>query len=241
MKTQQMFEAGIPAGLGTAPRPALPRTAPLNRARTVAIVEVTALAAVLLSYIWGWHGAFHGSFFVVLGLYFGIGITSHILRRESPRDIGFRLDNAPRALLNAAMIVVPAIAIVLLIGLALDSWHFSSPERSMLGAPWLFAWALAQQYGLLCFFYRRFLDIFGKETWAAVSASLAFAAFHLPNPFLVPVTLAAGLAACRLYRREPNVLVLGLAHAMISFFLFSSLPVSVTFGLRVGPGFFVLH
>lgn len=241
MKSERMIEAGLPSGLGTASQPVLPRSPAMSTSRTLAVIEVTALIALLLSYIWGWHGAFHGSNFVVLGLYFGIGITSHILRRESPHDIGFRLDNVPGALLNTAMIVVPAIAITLLIGLALDSWHFNSPEHALLGAPWLLAWALAQQYGLLCLFYRRFLEIFGKETWAAASASLAFAAFHLPNPFLVPVTLAAGLAACTLYRREPNVLVIGLAHAMISYFLFCSLPLSITHGLRVGPGFFGLH
>jgi hypothetical protein len=241
MKSERMVEAGLPAGLGTSPQPLLPRTAALQGVRRLAIVEVTAMIALLLSYIWGWHGAFRGAFFVMLGLYFGLGIASHILRRESPHDIGFRLDNIPRALLNAAVIVVPAIAIALLIGLALDSWHFGSVERALAGGPWLLTWALAQQYGLLCFFYRRFMEIFGKEPWATVSAALAFATFHVPNPFLVPVTLAAGLAACTLYRREPNVPVIGLAHAMISYFLLCSLPVSVTYGLRVGPGFFALH
>jgi CAAX prenyl protease-like protein len=241
MKSKRMIEAGISASLGTAPPAALPRAAPLPNRRRVAVIEVTALIALLLSYIWGWQGAFAGSFFVVLILYFGVGLTSHVLRRESLHDIGLRLDNLPRALANGAMIFVPAIAITLLIGLALDSWHFTSLQRVVVGAPTLYAWALAQQYGLLCFLYRRFVDIFGQEPRAAASAAVTFALFHAPNPFLAPVTLAAGLAACTLYRREPNVLVIGLGHAMISYCLLCSLPLSVTHGLRVGPGFFALH
>jgi membrane protease YdiL (CAAX protease family) len=70
---------------------------------------------------------------------------------------------------------------------------------------------------------------------------VAFATFHLPNPFLVPVTLAAGLAACTLYRREPNLFVIGLSHAMVSYFLLCCLPISVTHGLRVGPGYFAFQ
>ena len=231
MKSEPVVVAA-PAALGAAS---------LKSARTAAVIEVTAMIALLLSYIWGWQGAFRGSFITLLVLYFGLGLVSHIRRGETPRDIGLRIENVPRALVNAAIIFVPVIALALLIGLALDSWHFRSLETVVAGAPSMLAWALAQQYGLLCFLYRRFRDIFGTEHRAAVSASLAFALFHVPNPFLVPVTLAAGLAACTLYRREPNVLVIGLAHAMTSYSLLCSLPGSVTYGLRVGPGFFALH
>jgi len=209
--------------------------------RAIALFEVSAMIALLLSYIWLWHGAFRGSFLVVLALYFGLGVTSHLLRRESARELGIRLDNVPRALRNAAIVFVPVIVLALLVGHVLDSWHFASWERTLVEAPWLVAWALAQQYGLLCFIYRRFGDVFGHLSSATASASVAFATFHLPNPFLVPVTLAAGVAACTLYRREPNVLVIGLAHAMISYVLLCSLPPGVTHGLRVGPGYFALH
>ncbi len=213
----------------------------MNQDRTVALFEVSALVALLLSYIWGWQHAFPGSFRVVLVLYFGLGIMSHLIRHESPHEIGIRLDNFPRALLNAAVLVVPAVAVVLLIGLALDSWHFHSWEHTLVELPFLFAWALAQQYGLLCVIYRRLMDIFGNSAAATAGASTAFALFHLPNPFLTAVTLAAGAAACTLYRREPNVLVTGLAHTLISFVLLCSLSPDITHGLRVGPGYFALR
>jgi membrane protease YdiL (CAAX protease family) len=208
--------------------------------RRVALFEVAAMIALLLSYIWLWQRTFTGAFHVVLVMYFAIGVAGHFLRRESPREIGFRLDNTYRALLSAGVYVVPAIAVTVLVGFALDSWHFPSWRRTLTGAPWLYAWALAQQYGLICVLYRRSNEILGSDSAATAIASAAFAMFHLPNPFLVAVTLAAGVVACRLYRREPNIFVISLAHAMISFVLLCSLPLSVTHGLRVGPGYFVL-
>jgi hypothetical protein len=205
--------------------------------RTIAFLEVSAMIAILLSYIWGWQRAFVGASQLVLVLYFGLALVSHLLRGESARQVGLRFDNLPRALRNAAVVVVPAVLLALAIGFALDGWHFHSGSQTARGAPWLLAWATAQQYGLLGFFYRRFLEIFGGPLAATAGASVTFAAFHVPNGFLVAVTLAAGAAACTLYRREPNLLAIGAAHAMLSFFLFYSLPFDVTHGLRVGPGY----
>ena len=72
---------------------------------------------------------------------------------------------------------------------------------------------------------------------ATASAAVTFATFHMPNVFLVAVTLAAGVAACTLYRRETNLFAIGIAHALVSVVLLCSLPDSVTHGLRVGPGY----
>lgn len=205
--------------------------------RRVALLEVSAMTALLLSYIWGWKGTFSGASQLIIVLYFGIGITSHLLRHETARQIGLRIDNVPRALRNAAVVIVPAAVVVLAIGLILGSWHFYPWQQTVRGAPWALVWATAQQYGLLCFFYRRFLEIFGGPAAATAAACVTFALFHLPNPFLTAVTLAAGAVACTLYRREPNLFVIGLAHATISFVMLCSLPFSVTHGLRVGPGY----
>lgn len=53
------------------------------------------------------------------------------------------------------------------------------------------------------------------------------------------MTLFAGALSCWLYRRVPNLLVLGFMHAALSIAIARSLPYEITFGLRVGPGFFV--
>ncbi len=207
----------------------------------LAILEVASMVAILLSYIWGWQGRFAGASLLIVVLYFGLAVTGHLLRRESPVHLGLRIDNVPRALRNVATIVAPTVLVALATGLALGSWHFPSWGHMLEEAPWMVAWGTAQQYGLLCFFYRRFLEIFGGPWAATLGAAVAFATFHVPNGFLIGVTLAAGTAACILYRREPNVWVIGIAHALISFVLVCSLPGTVTHNLRVAPGYLALH
>ncbi len=195
------------------------------------------MLVALLSYIWAWQGAFAGASLLIVALFGGLGLISHLRRHETAQHLGLRADNLPRALRNAVSFVAPAVAVALGIGLALGTWHFPSWSRILEGAPWMLAWATAQQYGLLCFFYRRFLEIFADPTAATASAAVTFATFHMPNVFLVAVTLAAGVAACTLYRRETNLFAIGIAHALVSVVLLCSLPDSVTHGLRVGPGY----
>lgn len=210
-----------------------------RKSHTAAILEIATMIAALLSYIWGWQGAFAGASGLILVLYVGIGILSHARRGESACQLGLRVDNLPYALRNAAALVAPAVLVLLAIGIALDSLHFSWSQTAK-NAPWLIAWGTAQQYGLLCFFYRRFLEIFGGPWLATICAATTFATFHAPNGFLIAITLAAGVAACTLYRRTPNVLAIGIAHAVISFMLVCALPYDVTHGLLVGPAYLAL-
>jgi hypothetical protein len=124
-----------------------------SESHTAAILEIAAMIAALLSYIWGWQGAFAGASGLILVLYVGIGILSHARRGESAWQLGLRVDNLPYALRNAAALVAPAVLVLLAIGITLDSLHFSWSQTAK-NAPWLIAWGTAQQYGLLCF-YRR--------------------------------------------------------------------------------------
>ncbi|HVY80141.1 MAG TPA: CPBP family glutamic-type intramembrane protease [Steroidobacteraceae bacterium] len=208
--------------------------------RAAALLEVGAMVAILLSYIWWWQGAFPGASLLMVALYFGIGILSHARRGERPREIGIAPHRLPRALRNVALVVVPAIAVTLAIGSAMDSWHFRGWEHPIIAVTSMLAWATAQQYGLLCFFYRRFCDIFVSRWAASAGASAVFATMHAPNGFLIAVTAAAGLVACALYRRVPNVLAIGIGHAALSYVLLCALPFTVTHGLRVGPGYLAL-
>ncbi len=210
----------------------------MERRRLAAVLEVMALTALVLSYIWGWQGTFPGSGPFMVTLYFGIGIVGHLRRGESPRQIGFRLDNWPAALRDAVIAVGIASCLFLAIGAALDTWHFPSFGRTMAALPWMIAWGTAQQYGLVCILYQRLLEILQGPRAATLGAALLFALFHLPNPLLVAVTLVAGAVSCTLYRRAPNVLVLGIAHAAVSFVVASSLPASMTHRMHVGPGYF---
>lgn len=209
-----------------------------NTSRIAATAEIAAMFAVLLSYIWGWQGSFPGAWVLVILLYFGLGALSHARRGETPALLGLGSHNAGRALRTVTAVVVPASTLVLAAGVALGSWHFPSWPRFIVALPWAAMWAIAQQYGLLCFFYRGYLEILERPGSATIAAAVTFALCHAPNGFLMAVTLAAGVVACTLYRRSPNVIVIGLGHATLSFFLFYALPYGVTHGLRVGPGYY---
>ena len=121
-----------------------------NRAHSPALMEVAALTALLLSYIWGWQGAFPGHAQLVVLLYFGIGIAGHLRRGESARQIGVRLDNWRAALRITLPVVAVALFVPLAVGAAFDTWHFPSWQRSLENLPWMIAWGTAQQYGLVC-------------------------------------------------------------------------------------------
>jgi len=206
-------------------------------ARIAALAEILAMLALVLSYIWLWQQLFPGDRVLVVFLYFALCHFSHVRRGESARSVGLRLDNWRSAARQASVPLAVAVAVPLAIGAALGTWHFE-PASLPLDVPWHVAWGTAQQYGLLCFLYRRSLDVLSSWRGAALTAAAVFALFHLPNPLLVPVTFLAGFVACTLYRRVPNVFVLGAAHAVISLVLFYALPLSITHELRVGPGYY---
>ena len=201
--------------------------------RRPARLEIAALAATLLSYIWLWKGSFPGNVPIVLVLYFGIGIEGHIRRRETARDVGIRLDNVAVACRTVLPWIGPILVAIAVVGVLLHGWH---PPRALLGSViWHLGWGIVQQYGLLCIFYRRLREIFSRAGAAEVAGGLIFALFHLPNPFLAPLAAVLGTLACWLYRREPNLLVLGVAHGLVGFMLTHALPGTLTWMMRVGP------
>ncbi len=190
--------------------------------------------ALLVSYIWLWKGSFAGDRVLVVALYVGIGAETHWRRRESPREIGFRLDNLlPFARLAAAWLG-PVVAAGMAAGLALGGWAFPSTPAWIASLGWSLVWGTAQQYGLACVFYRRLRDLLTPAR-AIPACGVIFSLLHLPNPFMVGLTLLLGVLGCYLYERYPNVVGLGAAHGATSFLLANSLPGWLTFDWMVGP------
>jgi membrane protease YdiL (CAAX protease family) len=200
-------------------------------------LDLAAMTALILSYTWLWKGAFDGHELLCFGLYVALGLSSHRRRGESLGEIGFRLDNFGVALRRALVWVGPWIVAVFAIGTVAGTLRWPPGGVTARGLIWHVVWGTAQQYGLLAFYHRRLGEVLPGAGASIVATAAVFALFHLPNPFLTPVTFLAAMLACWLYRREPNVPALGLAHAALSFALLRALPVEVTFGMRVGPGF----
>jgi membrane protease YdiL (CAAX protease family) len=94
---------------------------------------------------------------------------------------------------------------------------------------------IAQQYGLLGFYLRRFEEAIPGEWAPVLAAAVVFSGLHAPNLPLMAMTLVVSLGACWLYRRAPNLWVLGLAHGLLSITVAMFLAKLLVAGLKVGP------
>lgn len=163
---------------------------------------------------------------------------SHRSEGVSLREVGFRLDTAARAAAPMSIVTSVAVIATLAIGASIGSWHFPSMDEGLSSWRELVLFGIAQQYVLLGFYYRGIERIAHSPTLAVVSTAILFAAFHLPNVFLMAVTFFAALVAVFIYRRSPNLWINGIAHGSISFTLYYALPIGLTHGLRVGSGYY---
>ena len=98
-------------------------------------------------------------------------------------------------------------------------------------------WGVFQQYALNGYFLNRIDRLVSPRVAPALAAAL-FSSAHLPNWFLMAVTLLAGYGCTLLYRRYHNLYSLGLAHGTLGFLLYLVIPDSISHHLVVGPGWF---
>jgi membrane protease YdiL (CAAX protease family) len=175
-------------------------------------------------------------------LAFALMLSSHRVRAETFRELGFRLDNFFRAmwLLLLPMAVAAAVCVLVAwrLGATIDlfRWH---PNRNLLLQMSLgFAWALAQQYVLQSFLNRRAMLVAGAGWPSILIVSLVFGLLHLPNLWVTAITVVAGAIFAAVYQRAPNLFALALTHAVMTWFIVSTLPQSALRHLRVGFGYF---
>ncbi len=179
---------------------------------------------------------------IPLAFAFALVITSHLLRKESLRELGFRFDNFLRAakLLALPMIVIAGLCVSL--GLILGTrpdlfrWH---PERSIVGQLALgFAWGFVQQYVLQSFINRRAQLVWKKGVRSVVLTAFVFSFLHFPNPWLMLVTFIGGLVWAFVYQRAPNLFALAISHSLMTWVAVSTLPMSALNHLRIGFKYF---
>jgi membrane protease YdiL (CAAX protease family) len=102
-------------------------------------------------------------------------------------------------------------------------------------------WSFVQQYLLQGYFLFRFLRLVPRREWAALAAAIIFAAAHLPNPILTPITLIWGIVACFVFLRCRNVYPLAMAHAILGITVAITVPGPVVHNMRVGLGYLRYH
>jgi membrane protease YdiL (CAAX protease family) len=175
---------------------------------------------------------------------FAIMVLSHRLRRESPRELGFRLDNFAKSLLLLLPAMAAAAVFLICIG-----WFIGSLRLSAAQIGWnavrvfasLFVWGLVQQYALQAFINRRAQNIWGTGIVSIVFTASLFAILHLPNLWLSVATFFGGLLWAWAYQRTPNLFALALSHAAMTIMLVGTVPPNSLHGMRVGYGYFLFQ
>lgn len=102
-------------------------------------------------------------------------------------------------------------------------------------------WSCVQQFLLQGYFLFRLLHILPRREWAAIAAAVLFAAAHIPNPILMPLTLGWGLCACFVFLRFRNLYPLAIAHAILGITVAITIPGPVIHNMRVGRGYLRYH
>jgi len=159
-----------------------------------------------------------------------------VYHRPSLRQLGL----GGTGFLDSLWIVGAAVvagAAMLFVAHLTGTLHRYALHRSLLAvATGYLLWTLQQQFMLQSFFFLRLERLLGspKAVWAAAGL---FALAHLPNPVLVPATLAAGLAFCELFRRHRNIYTLAIAQAILGMCLAAAVPDAFHHHMRVGIGY----
>lgn len=202
------------------------------------LAEALGLAALVGMYIWKWQMVSPRSWWIVAGWM----VLSGVLRRDTPKTLGWRADNLWPATRGAVPFFAVAAAAVCGAGLFWGMLqrlptHLIEPRRF---AGYL-AFCLLQQVALNSFLTNRLLGYFEKPWRAAVFAGVLFAALHWPNPVLVPLTLVSGVAMAWLFARERNILPLALGQAVLGALVWWAFPLAWHHSMRVGPGYWTFQ
>jgi len=200
---------------------------------SLALLEPLSIFAMIMAYIWDLRYTHHGIWLWIVVLM----AVSHLARRERATALGFRSANLRDCLLEFAPTLGLLALSMLGFGILLQTTRsIRFPQgAAALGA--YVPWGIFQQYILNGYFFNRFDRILSPRA-APVAAAALFSGAHLPNWFLMLVTLPLGYCAARLYRRHKNLYFLGIAHGVIGFLLFLVVPDSISHHLTVGPGWY---
>lgn len=171
----------------------------------------------------------------LLGLLTAAGINFR--HRETPRQIGLRLDNFLEAAQPLALVTVIGAVVIFCLGWAFGSIHLG--RRFVYQLLVLPLWGIEQQYGVQAIINRRWQTVFGKGRRSVLMTAAMFSALHFPNPVLIAATFIAGLVWAAIYQRTPNLPALALSHALLSAVLANSFPHWLLPNMKVGWGYWL--
>ena len=136
--------------------------------------------------------------------------------RRSPgvlRAWGFRTDNLLVA--SIAQFRFLAVGILALIAFALVTESPGLPRSFWLTVALYPVWGIAQQFALQNLIANNLSGFISKPLGIAVLAATLFALSHYPRLELVALTFVAGIFFTLIYRKNPNLWAVGIAHGLL--------------------------
>jgi len=161
-------------------------------------------------------------------------IAMNLLHGDRPADSGLRVDNLGASARQVLPITAALLAGVLAVGAAAGGFHWLGWRHFGDHAGLYLAWGPVQQYLLQAFGLRRLRQAGLPAPAAVVLAAGLFAWLHAPNWPLVGLTAGAGAIWCVLFLRRPNLITLGLAHAVLAVAVYYAWPQAWLSGLAIG-------
>ena len=199
------------------------------------LAEALAFPAFVGWYIWKLQADAPWTGWVMLVWLLG----SYLARKDSQKTIGWRADNLWPATQRAAIFFGASFVMTFAVGVCLGMLHRSAHhviEPRRIGS--YLAFCVLQQVALNSLVMNRLLTAFGGRIGtAAAVAGLLFGALHWPNPVLVPVTLAGGIAMSWLFGKERNIVPLAVGQAVLGSLIWWAFPLAWHHSMRVGPGY----
>ena len=171
-----------------------------------------------------------GAVLIPAGLIVALTIRYDIRHREWGFDRHALIPGLIRALAATLLLGIAVLAA----GAFLGTLHDRRDFLGTLGP--LILWGGAQQWVLQTVVLREAQRATSRRR-GIVIAALLFGAIHLPNPFLAPVTAAAGLLWCWLYDRYPSIIPLALSHALGTTAVLYAFTPEMTGRLRIGASY----
>jgi membrane protease YdiL (CAAX protease family) len=190
-----------------------------------------AIVASVVAYVWLVEGNAPRSFVFLPGTLIVVLTVWHNTRHG---EWGFSWRALGPGLRLALALTLPLALVIFAVGAFIETLH---DRRDFLGSlSALVIWGAAQQWVLQTVVLREAQRATSRAAGVPVAA-LLFGAVHLPNPFLAPVTAAAGLVWSRIYDRYPNILPLALSHGIGTLAILYAFDDGITGRLRIGASY----
>jgi len=129
------------------------------------------------------------------------------------RAWGFRTDNVKAA--TVAQLHFVAVGILALIAYAFVTKSPGLPRTFWLTVALYPVWGIAQQFALQNLIARNVAGLLSRPLVIALVAASLFAISHYPRLGLVALTFLAGIFFTLVYRKYPNLWVVGTAHGLL--------------------------